>query len=115
MEEDIFELAQDISNKILESREKIGVTRLDIARHLCKRWNSSVPNAMNYIRDLERNFFGRFGDENKYDNLGIHEKRISDYLFSLGITEDEAMAIVDEIKKIRPGFKIVYSDVKPYR
>lgn len=112
---DNLDICYDISERILAIREKSGFSRLEMARHLHKRWNIYVLSTLNYITSLEMNFFLCLENRKSYNILDVHEKRISDYLFSLGSSKEEIEDIFKDIKKIRPEFKLLQSDVVVYK
>lgn len=111
---DELEIGDKISEIIRKSRERTGVSAVDVARYLCEIWKTGASNANNYIRELEGNFFSRFGNKALPDRIGMHQKRIADYLASLGSTKNEINDIVRNIRKIRSDFEYKASDVKAY-
>lgn len=113
-----FSVADSISERIGDKRKQKGFLLKEMADYLRERWDVGMSNAICYIRDVENNLFTRL-DNKKYvrsqDRLKMHETRICDYLASLGIDGEEAEDIFRDIRKIRPDFNPVRSDIKPYK
>lgn len=111
----ILEIGDSISWRIRDARERAGFSIIELARYLHKRWSVGVPNAMNYIHDLEKNLFTRFGNRMPYNALEVHEMRIADYLASLGNMGKKAENILHGIEQIRQEFRYVSSNVEAYK
>lgn len=123
MRAEVLEIDEAIGQRLRESREKRGISMEEMAAGLCGAWEIDFTSARSYLHDLEcntlsrlakKNIFNRVKSRPKITALALHQQRIADYLAFLGYNRKEGRAILSGIEILRPEFKYVPSNIRPY-